>query len=207
MEAALLDWAALALRWLHVIAGIAWIGESFYFMWLDASLEARAGLPAGVKGESWMVHGGGFYRVEKYLVAPAALPDRLHWFKYEAYTTWASGFVLLSLVYYAGAGTFLVDPAVMSLPPWAAVLVSVGSLVLGWLVYHGLCRSPLRTRPGVLTAAVFALVVALAWGYFHIFGGRAAALHVGAFLGTLMAANVFFVIIPNQRKVTAALLE
>jgi len=206
MEAAALDWANLALRWLHVIAGIAWIGESFYFMWLDASLEARTGLPIGVKGESWIVHGGGFYHVEKFLVAPDALPDRLHWFKYEAYTTWASGFLLLCVIYYAGAATYLVDPAVAALSPGLAIGLSAGSLGLGWLVYHGLCRSPLGRRPGVLTAAVFVLVAVSAWGYFHLFGGRAAALHVGAFLGTLMAANVFFVIIPNQKRMVAALL-
>ena len=153
-----------------------------------------------------MVHGGGFYHAQKYLVAPQTLPKELHWFKYEAYFTWISGFLLLAVVYYLNAESFLIDPRVLDLPPPAAVAISVGSLALGWLIYDAICRSPIGRNTGPLALAVFVLAAAAAILFTHVFSGRAAFVHVGAFLGTIMAANVFFIIIPNQKKVVAALL-
>ncbi|KAF0279764.1 cysteine desulfurase [Spiribacter aquaticus] len=192
-------------RWLHVITAIAWIGSSFYFIWLDLSLRRAQTLPEGVKGESWLVHGGGFYRVQKYMVAPSAMPETLHWFKYESYFTWISGFLLLAVSYYWSAEAYLLDPAVSGLSASAAILVSGASLALGWLVYHGLCKSPLGRRTGLLAIAVYGFVVASAWGYSEVFSSRAALLHTGALVATWMTANVFFVIIPNQKRVVNAL--
>ena len=188
------------------MVGIAWIGTSFHFIWLDASLRRNAALPQGVAGESWMVHGGGFYHAQKYLVAPETLPKELHWFKYEAYFTWITGFLLLAVVYYLNAEAFLIDPAVLDLSPAAAIAISVGSLAAGWLLYDAICRSPLGRDTVPLAVTVFILAVAAAIGFTHVFSGRAAFVHVGAFLGTIMAANVFFIIIPNQKKVVAALI-
>jgi uncharacterized membrane protein len=201
------DWLNLLIRWGHMIAGIAWIGTSFYFVALDFSLRSRDGLPAGVRGEAWEVHGGGFYHVQKYLSAPASLPEHLTWFKWEAYLTWVTGFLLLAVVYYLDASANLIDPAVLDLPPWAAILISLLSIVLGWAVYDGLCRSPLGQRPGALAAAVFALILAFAYVFTHVFSGRGAFIHMGVIIGTMMAANVFMVIIPNQRRITAALMR
>jgi len=199
-------WVDLVVRWIHVITGIAWIGASFYFIHLDASLRRTDRLPAGVGGEAWQVHGGGFYRMQKYLVAPAELPKELTWFKYEAYSTWLSGFALLVLIYYLSADLYLIDPAVMDLPVWAAVLISVLSLALGWLVYDRLCRSRLGARTALLCAIGFAFLVAATWGYTQVFSGRGAYIHAGALIGTIMVANVFFVIIPNQKVVVADLI-
>jgi uncharacterized membrane protein len=206
MGAILVDWAGLFVRWIHVMVGIAWIGTSFHFIWLDASLRRNAASPKGVGGESWMVHGGGFYHAQKYLVAPEALPKELHWFKYEAYFTWITGFLLLAIVYYLNADAFLIDPGVLDLSPAVAIAISVGSLVAGWLIYDAICRSPLGRDTVPLALLVFLLAVAAAIGFTHVFSGRAAFVHVGAFLGTIMAANVFFIIIPNQKKVVASLL-
>ena len=206
MEIVLFDWASLLLRWLHLIVGIAWIGSSFFFIFLDLSLRQRAGLPEGVYGESWLVHGGGFYNAQKFMVAPAALPEELHWFKYEAYFTWITGFLLLALIYYWGAQSFLIDPGVLELEPAAALAISVAMLAGGWILYDLLCKSPLGRNTAVLAALVFVLSVAAAYAFSKLFSGRAAYLHVGAMLGTIMAANVFFVIIPNQKKAVAALL-
>jgi len=206
MAAVFWDWVNLLLRWTHVMLGIAWIGTSFHFIWLDASLRREKGQPEGVAGGSWMVHGGGFYHARKYLVAPASLPRELHWFKYEAYFTWVSGFLLLAVVYYLGASEFLIDPAVLSLSPPAAIAISIAGLASGWVVYDALCRSPIRDNTALLAASVFALAVGAAYAFSHVFSGRAAFLHVGAFLGTIMSANVFFVIIPNQKKVVADLI-
>lgn len=203
--AILLHWAEFALRWLHVVTAIAWIGSSFYFIALDLGLRREPRPPSGADGEEWQVHGGGFYHIEKYLVAPARLPDRLTWFKWESYSTWASGFALLAVVYYLGAEFTLIDPEVADLPVAAAVAISAGSLALGWLVYDALCRSPLGNRPTLLMLALFALILALAWGYAQLFTGRAALLHLGAVTATIMTANVFFVIIPNQKIVVADL--
>ena len=200
------DWLNLLVRWAHLIAGIAWIGTSFYFIALDLSLRRRDGAAPGVTGEAWEVHGGGFYRVEKYAVAPPSLPEHLAWFRWEAYLTWMTGFALLVVQFYFDAEAWLIDPGVMALAPWQAIAISVGSLAAGWLVYDGLCRSPVGRNAPALAAVVFVLVVAAARGYTEVFSGRSALVHAGALIGTLMAFNVFAVIIPNQKKVTAALL-
>ena len=207
MEAFVVDWLNLLARWLHFVAGIAWIGSSFYFVWLDNHLEApkAAGdVERGVGGELWSVHGGGFYHAQKYKVAPAELPQTLHWFKWEAYTTWLSGTFLLALVYWYGAEVYLIDPAVADLSAPAAVAAAVGLIAGGWLVYDLLCRSPLGNKEIPLAGVLLVLVCALAWGVCQLFSGRAAYLHFGAVLGTIMVANVFFVIIPGQRRMVAA---
>ena len=207
MSAHLEQWLNLALRWAHEITGVAWIGTSFYFNWLNSRL---APLPPerrepGVAGELWSVHGGGFYRVVKYTVAPGEVPRTLHWFKWEAYATWLTGFALLVLVYYLGAASFLVDPQSARLSPGAGVAVGVAALIVSWLVYDALCRSPLGARSLALAATLFVLATALAWGLAQVLSPRAAYLHVGAAIGTIMAANVLIVIIPAQREMVAAL--
>ncbi len=202
-----LDWPNLFLRWGHMIAGTAWIGTSLYFVALDFSLKRREGLPQGVAGEAWEVHGGGFYNVRKYLTAPSTLPEDLIWFKWEAYLTWVTGFLLLAVQYYLDAGSYLIDPAVLPLEPWQAIGISVASLIAGWLVYDLLCRSPVGRNTGALAFSVLALILAASYGFTHVFSGRGAFIHVGSFIGTMMAANVFMAIIPNQRKITAALLR
>jgi uncharacterized membrane protein len=206
MAGVLWEWAEMAVRWLHVIAGIAWIGSSFYFIALDLSLKQRAGLPEGAGGEAWQVHGGGFYNMVKYLVAPARMPDELTWFKWEAYTTWLSGMALLALVYYLQAELFMIDAAVMDLAPWAAVAISLGGLALGWIVYDLLCRSPLGRNDAALAGVGFVFLVALAFGFTLVFSGRGMTMQLGALIGTMMVANVFLVIIPNQKKVVADLI-
>lgn len=198
------EWLNLALRWLHLITGIAWIGSSFYFVWLDNHLTPVSN--GAASGELWSVHGGGFYHNQKYQVAPPAMPDDLHWFKWEAYWTWISGFSLLVLVYYVGAANFLVDPAKPLLSVPGAIAVGLGALVGGWLVYDGLCRSPLARNDRLLGAVWFACLVGAAFGLEQVFASRAAYLHIGAMIGSVMVGNVFFIIIPNQRKVVAALL-
>jgi uncharacterized membrane protein len=200
------DWIGLVVRWIHLITGIAWIGASFYFIHLDASLRRSGGLPAGVGGEAWQVHGGGFYRMQKYLVAPPELPKDLTWFKYEAYSTWLSGFVLLGLIYYLGADLYLIDRSVLDLPVWAAIAISILSLALGWLIYDQLCKSSLGANTALLCALGFVFLVAASWGYTRAFSGRGAYIHAGALIGTIMVANVFFVIIPNQKIVVADLI-
>ena len=206
MSAFAADWANLLLRWAHLVAGIAWIGTSFYFIALDLSLRRRDDAPEGLTGTAWEVHGGGFYRVEKYAVAPPALPEHLTWFRWEAYLTWITGFALLVVQFYFDASVWLVDPAVMSLATWQAVAISVASLAAGWVVYTVLCRSKVGANAAVLAGAVFVLVVAATWGYTQVFSARAALVHSGVLIGTIMAFNVFMVIIPNQKKVVAALL-
>jgi uncharacterized membrane protein len=206
MDAALAEGLELALRWLHVVAGIAWIGSSFYFVHLDASLERRPGLPDGVAGEAWQVHGGGFYRMQKYLIAPPELPEKLTWFKWEAYTTWLSGFALLLVLYYAKPELYLIDPAVLPLESWRAVVVGLSSILLGYLVYEILCRSPLGRDDRMLAILGSLLLVLFAFAMGRIFSGRGAVIQVGALLGTCMVASVAHVIIPNQRKAVRALL-
>ncbi len=206
MDPYLIEWLNLLTRWGHMIAGIAWIGTSFYFVALDLSLRKAANMPGGVYGEAWEVHGGGFYHVQKYLLAPAQLPDHLIWFKWEAYLAWVTGFVLLILQYYINASAYLIDPNIFTLTPWQAIGISIASLIAGWIIYDLLCRSPLVRKPGLLALCVFALILAASYGFTHVFSGRGAFIHVGAFIGTIMAANVFMVIIPNQRKITAALV-
>ncbi len=206
METVLTEWLSVVTRWLHVVAGIAWIGSSFYFIHLDLSLKARGGLPEGVKGDAWQVHGGGFYHMMKYLVAPARMPDELTWFKWEAYATWLSGFALLVVVYYLGAELFLIDRAVLDLSPRAAIAVSVGSLIVAWLVYEGLCRSPLARNDMALALVGYVFLVALTYAFTHVFSGRGAFVQIGALIGTIMVANVFVIIIPNQKKTVEALI-
>ncbi len=205
-EVVLWEWLDLVVRWLHVIAGIAWIGSSFYFVHLDLSLKQREGLPEGAHGEAWQVHGGGFYNMVKYLVAPARMPDRLTWFKWEAYTTWLSGMALLVLVYYLQAELYMIDRGVLDLAPWQAVAVSLVGLALGWIVYDLLCRSPLGRNDNTLALVGLVFLTLLAWVCAQVFSGRGAMMQMGALIGTMMVANVFFVIIPGQRKVVDALI-
>ena len=207
MEAYLLDWANLLMRWLHFIAGVAWIGASFYFVMLDSSLSKPARKQdedRGVSGELWAVHGGGVYQSQKFLLGPVGEPlaENLHWSKWEAYTTWLSGMGLLAIVYWFGARTYLIDQQVMELAPAAAIAISVGFLAGGWIVYNLLCKA-LEGRDTLLMAIIFVLVCAADWVLFQLFSARGAFLHVGAMMGTIMAANVFFQIIPGQKKVVA----
>lgn len=201
-----LEWLNLVLRWMHLIFGIAWIGSSFFFVWLDNSLRKGSDQQPGVLGQAWLIHGGGFYFTEKYSVAPAHLPPELHWFKYEAYFTWLSGFFLMGVLYYASADLYLIDAKVLPLSPTEAIGFSLVSLVLGWIVYDLLCRSPLGKNDALLASVGFVLLVAATWGYTQVFSARAAYLHVGALIGTIMAANVAMNIIPNQRKAVAQML-
>ena len=200
------DWLSFAARWLHVITGIAWIGSSFYFIALDLGLRQRPGLPEGAHGEEWQVHGGGFYHIQKYLVAPAEMPEHLTWFKWESYWTWMSGFFLLAIVYYGGADLYLIDPNVLDMSAPVAIALSAGSLVIGWLFYDQLCKSPLGRNDTSLMLILYVILVIIAWGYTQIFSGRAAFLHLGAITATIMSANVFLVIIPNQKIVVADLI-
>ncbi len=193
------EWLAFAVRWLHVITAIAWIGSSFYYIALDLGLRKAPNMPHGVYGEEWQVHGGGFYHVQKYMVAPANMPEHLTWFKWESYTTWLSGFAMLAVVYYSGADLFLIDRHVLDIPAWQAILLSIASLSVGWLIYDTLCKSPLGKNMWGLMAVLYVALVAMAWGYTQVFTGRAAFLHLGAFTATIMSANVFFIIIPNQK--------
>jgi uncharacterized membrane protein len=209
MDVALLDFLSLLVRWLHVIAGIAWVGSSFYFIWLDNTIEpppeGSEAKKKGVGGELWAVHGGGFYNPQKYTVAPATLPEKLHWFKWEAYTTWLSGTALLVLVYWLKAGAMMVDANVRALTPLQAVGIGAASMAGSWIAYDLLCRSPLGKRDGLLGLLVFGLITALAWGLSQTLGGRAAYIHVGAAIGTIMAGNVAMIIIPGQRRMVAAM--
>ena len=207
MEAYIVDWLNLLVRWLHVIAGVAWIGASFYFIWLDDHLAAPkdpADDAKGVGGEVWSVHGGGFYHAQKYKVAPQQLPERLHWFKWEAYTTWLSGIFLTALVYWYGAEVYLIDRSVAELSVAAAVGIAIAFIAGGWLVYDLLCKSALARDARVFAVVLLVLCSVLAWGLCQLFSGRGAYIHFGAVLGTIMVANVFFVIIPGQKKMVAA---
>ena len=199
------EWLMFAVRWLHVITAIAWIGSSFYFIALDLGLRKTPSLPPLAHGEEWQVHGGGFYHVQKYLVAPEFLPEHLTWFKWESYWTWFSGFMLLVLVYYVGADIYLIDRNVLDLPQWGGIALSIGSIVLGWVLYDSLCKSPIGQSTTGLMLVLFAILVAMSWGYTQLFTGRAAMLHMGAFTATIMAANVAMIIIPNQKIVVADL--
>jgi uncharacterized membrane protein len=207
MQAYLLDWLNLLGRWIHLIAGIAWIGASFYFVWLDnhllpptdAELERR-----GVGGELWAIHGGGFYNAQKYKLAPATLPAHLHWFKWEAYTTLMSGFFLLCLIYYVGADIYLIDKSVADIGQVTAIAIGLGTLVGGWIVYDRLCESPLIRNEAAFAAVLAILLGAAAYGLCHVFSARGAFIHFGAMLGTIMVLNVYFVIMPGQRELVAA---
>ena len=202
----LTEWASLILRWLHVVAASGWIGSSFYFIHLDLSLKPHGELPEGAAGEAWQVHGGGFYRIMKYLLAPAKMPDELTWFKWEAYTTWLSGFALMVVVYYLDAELFLVDKANIDLTPLQAGLFSFGSLALAWLLYEGACRTGLAKHELPFAFGGYLFLVGLTYAFTHVLSGRGAFNQIGAIVGTIMVANVFAVIIPNQKKIVAALL-
>jgi uncharacterized membrane protein len=206
----LLDWCGLLVRWFHVVAGIAWIGSSFYFVWLDNHLEPQGAsepIDPNVAGELWSVHGGGFYRSRKYRVAPPVLPPTLHWFYWEAYSTWLSGFALLCLLYFLRAEAYLIDPSVAALTKPTAIAIAMAVLVASWLVYDGLCRSPLGRNTRALAIAVSVVTAIEAWAVCHLFGGRGAFMVFGAALGTIMVANVLFVIIPGQRELVRAKKE
>lgn len=203
------EWLNLLVRWFHLITGIAWIGASFYFVWLDNSI--RPPKPGsdlakkGVSGELWAVHGGGFYNPQKYLVAPQELPEELHWFKWEAYATWLSGFAMLFIVYYFNASAMMIDKSVADLSSWQAIGVGLGTLLVGWVVYDLLCRSPLGKREGLLGIVMFVFIVGATYVLTHLLSGRAAYIHVGAMIGTIMVGNVLMVIIPGQRKLVEAM--
>jgi uncharacterized membrane protein len=203
----LVDWISLLVRWTHVIAGIAWIGSSFYFIALDAGLRANPRLDPRVKGEAWQVHGGGFYNIQKFSVAPDFMPEHLTWFKWEAYATWIFGFALLVLVYYLNPTVYLIDNSVMDIDVADAVPAAAASLVIGWFIYDLLCRSWFGRETGRLAVSGFILLVAATFFYTHVFSGRGAFIQVGALVGSIMAANVLFIIIPGQRKTVAALLK
>jgi len=210
MEAYIIDWLGLLGRWLHFVAGIAWVGASFYFVWLDNHLESpkdRADREKGVAGEVWSVHGGGFYHARKYALTPPELPETLHWFKWEAYTTWLSGVFLMALIYWYSAEVYLIDPQVMDLGKATAVAIGIAALVIGWLVYDLMCRSPLGNNETLLGVGVFLFASIAAWGLCQVFSGRGAFIHYGAMLGTIMVANVAFVIIPGQHELVAAAKE
>ena len=206
MEAYLFDWLSLLGRWLHMITGIAWIGASFYFVWLDNHLEAPQDprlREAGVSGELWAVHGGGFYNPQKYAGTPPSLPAKLHWFKWEAYTAWMTGMFMLGVVYYAGAGSPLIDRQVADLSPALALCIGLAFLAGGWLIYDQLCKR-LASQNRLLALILAVLTSIAAWGLCQLFSGRGAYIHFGAMLGTIMVANVFFVIIPGQRAMVDA---
>jgi len=202
----LLDWISLFLRWFHVIAGVAWIGASFYFIWLDNNLSTPPDWKKqqGIKGDLWAVHGGGFYEVAKYQYGPEVIPEKLHWFKWEAYTTWISGFLLLGLVYYHGAAIYLIDSAVMELTPTQAISRGLGLIFGGLFIYEAACRSPLAKYPQVFAMLFLVLLAAASYLATHWFSGRGAFMHVGTLIGTIMAGNVFFKIIPAQRLMVDA---
>ena len=200
------EWAELILRWFHVIAGIAWIGSSFYFIALDLSLKQNKNLPDKSHGEAWQVHGGGFYHLVKYLVAPSKMPSELTWFKWEAYATWVSGFALLALIYYAGAELYMIDIVKYDLEKYEAVIISLLGVVFGWVIYDFVCRLSLKTNVYVLISSIFILITVMSWAYSEIFSYRGAFMQIGTVLGTIMVANVLMIIIPGQKKVVASLL-
>ena len=198
-------WSELIVRWVHVIAGIAWIGSSFYFVALDLSLKPGKELPDEAHGQAWQVHGGGFYNMVKYLVAPAKMPDELTWFKWEAYGTWISGIALMSLVYYGAASLYMIDLEILDITEIQAVMISLAGIVISWALYDGLCRSPLGKSDLWLALAGFVFLVLLAFGYSLIFSARGAFMQMGVTIGTMMVANVLMIIIPGQTKVVTAL--
>lgn len=204
MDPIVTEWLNLILRWTHVITGIAWIGSSFFFMWLDSHLTAPETPKAGVEGELWMVHSGGFYQVEKMQLAPSQIPPMLHWFIWEATFTWITGILLLGVVYYLGAGAFLIDPSVADLSPLTAIAIGLGTLAVAWVVYDLLWQSRLAANTALAATLSFLLLLGIAYGLTHVFSGRGAFIHVGAMLGTLMAVNVWVRIIPAQRELVRA---
>ncbi|MBT4933660.1 MAG: urate hydroxylase PuuD [Rhodospirillaceae bacterium] len=206
MDVIIWDWLSYAVRFVHVITGIAWIGSSFYFIAMDLGLRKRDGMVEGVGGEAWQVHGGGFYFIQKYMTAPDSMPADLTWFKWESYMTWLSGFFLLFMVYYVGAELFLIDSSVLDISVLQASVIGLAGLAGGWLVYDLLCRSALGQKDMLLLAVLFVFVVAAGWAFTQAFSGRGAFVHIGALIASIMTGNVFFIIIPNQKKVVADLL-
>jgi uncharacterized membrane protein len=207
MEAYAIDWVQLLIRWVHLITGIAWIGASFYFVFLDNSLlppARKEDVDAGIGGELWAIHGGGFYHAQKFKVAPATLPSPLHWFKWEAYWTWMSGFALFVVMYYAHADIYMIDKSVADLAPWQAIAISLALMVGGWIFYDQLCKRAGLDREVLVAIVLVAFFALVAWGLSHLYSGRAMYLQVGAMMGTIMAWNVYFVIIPSQRKLVEA---
>ncbi|MGY2235355.1 urate hydroxylase PuuD [Pseudomonas gingeri] len=205
MEAHLLEWLNLSVRWVHMITGVAWIGASFYFVWLENNLN-RANPRDGLAGDLWAIHGGGIYHLEKYKLAPPTMPDNLHWFKWEAYFTWMSGIALLCVVFYSNPVLYLVAPG-SGLSGPEGVAIGIGALIAGWFVYDFLCDSALGKRPALLGFILFVLLIAAAYGFSKVFSGRGAYLHVGAIIGTIMVGNVFRIIMPAQRALVAAIAE
>jgi len=207
MESHVVEWMNLVIRWMHVVFGIAWIGASFYFVFLENALNRTTNLKEGIAGNLWAIHGGGFYYLEKYKVAPKEIPKDLHWFKYEAYFTWLSGFTLLVIVYYLDANIYLIDPNVMVLSPAQGIAIGIGTLFFGWIVYDTLCKSFLANRQILLSIILLIFITLVAWFLTQVYSSRAAYIHVGAMLGTLMAGNVFRVIIPGQKAMVSAAKE
>lgn len=207
IEAYLFEWLNLLVRWIHMIVGIAWIGASFYFNWLENNLDRNPPQEGGIAGNLWAVHGGGFYHLKKFSLGPNTMPQTLHWFKWEAYTTWLSGFSLLAVVYYFDAQAYLLDPAISDLTQWQGIFVGIGALLLAWFVYDLLCRSSLKQKPVTLAVLIFFWFVFLAWTLSELLSGRAAYIHLGGAIGTVMVANVFFVIIPAQKEMVSAVKE
>ena len=205
IEIILLEWLEFAVRWVHVITAIAWIGSSFYFIALDLGLKKNSSLQYGVTGEEWQVHGGGFYNIQKYSLAPTNLPKDLIWFKWESYSTWLSGFFLLAIVYYGGADLYLIDTEIADINNFQAIAISLCSILFGWIIYNSVCKSPLGNNSNFLLLLLFFFLLFLSWFYTSIFSGRAAFLHLGSITATLMTANVFFIIIPNQKIVVSDL--
>jgi uncharacterized membrane protein len=200
------DWISLVLRWAHIITGAAWIGTSFYFNWLNHHVRPADAPEEGVAGELWSIHGGRFYRVVKYAVAPPVLPKTLHWFKWEAYFTWITGICLLVVVYYLDTSKYLVDERVKIMPSWQAIAIGLGAITAAWVVYHYTLKTPLKRQPVIVAALGFAASTGIGFFLVSTFGSRAAYMHMGALLGTIMAGNVFFVIIPNQRAMVNAMV-
>ncbi len=205
MNPHIIEWLNLLVRWIHVIVGVAWIGASFYFVWLENNLErGTEGLPDDIAGDLWAIHGGGFYYLRKFKVAPAKMPPHLHWFKWEAYATWLSGVALMIIVYYLNASVYMVDPAVMDLSAASAIGIGVAALVVGWGFYDVMCHTPLLKKPTLMLVVMFSFLTACGWGLSELLSARAAYIHVGAMIGTMMAGNVLMVIIPSQRRLVEA---
>ena len=200
---ALIDWLDLIVRWIHIIVGIAWIGTSFYFNWLDSRLDREID-KEDIEGELWSVHSGGFYNINKLKGPPKKFPKELHWFKWEAYATWVSGFALLALIYYAGAELYMIDIIKYDFEKYEAVIISVLGIIFGWLVYDMVCRISLKTNVYTLILSIFILITIMSWTYSELFSYRGAFMQIGTVLGTIMVANVLMVIIPGQKKVACS---
>jgi uncharacterized membrane protein len=203
-EGHLMEWLNIVVRVMHITFGIAWIGASFYFVFLENALNRTDSVRDELAGNLWAVHGGGFYYLEKYKVAPRTLPKHLHWFKYEAYFTWVSGFALLAIIYYFNASAMMIDSTVLKLSTAEAIGISIGSLLLAWVLYDLLCKSPMVKKPVGFALTLLVILIGFAWFYGHVYSGRAAYIHFGAMIGTIMVGNVFFVIIPSQKAMVNA---